>query len=226
MTTCFGTHQLNASPPAPCGLPEDVSHGLLLEMLDLIDLAILLLDRGARIAYANRAAREVLAEGDVARLCHGRLATFGVKTSAGLQGALSGAGRGGGTRAPHGAVVPLADRDGTVRAAAWVLPLTGCHAGGADGAGSGCAAVVIRAIGRRGHVSSEFFARGYGITRAERRLLETLADGLTVAEACQTLKVSLNTVKSHLKSLFAKTGTNRQAELMRLVLNTMPPASV
>jgi DNA-binding CsgD family transcriptional regulator len=226
MTACFGAHQFNRpGPPAPYDLAGEVSLDLLLETLDLIDLAIMLIDRVGRVFYANRAARDVLGEGDVVRLCHGRLATVSAKTSSSLHAALAGIARSGETRPRHGVVVPLTDMEGTVRAASWVLPLTGRRSVAYDAAGAGCAAVVIRQIAPASHVSSEFFTRCYGVTHAEKRLLETLAEGMTVAEAGQALKVSLNTVKSHLKSLFAKTGTNRQAELMRLVLNTMPPAS-
>jgi DNA-binding CsgD family transcriptional regulator len=45
-----------------------------------------------------------------------------------------------------------------------------------------------------------------------------------VLEAGQSLGVSANTTKTHLRGLFAKTGTRRQAELMRLATTTLPPA--
>lgn len=225
MTACFGTHEFNRSIAVAPYSVADISADLLLETLDLIDLAIMLLDRSGRVLYANRAARDFLSEGAVVRLCQGRLSTFSAKATAGLHTALTGPARSPG-RPRHGSVVPLPDMDGVVRAASWVLPLSSVRrTDGLAPGGSECAAVVIREIARAGIISSEFFTRCYGVTQAERRLLQTLAEGRTVSEAGQALNVSLNTVKSHLKSLFAKTGTNRQAELIRLVLNTTPPAS-
>jgi DNA-binding CsgD family transcriptional regulator len=225
MTACYGVQEFKASHVAPYGM-ADITPDLLLETLDLIDLAIMLVERSGRVLHANRAARTLLAEEDIVRLSQGRLATFSAKASAALQTALAGMTRASGVLPRHGVVVPLADGDGDVRAASWVLPLSGGRPGGFAGLTSGRAAVIVRRIAPPAAISTEFFARCYGVTQAERRLLEALAEGMTVAEAGQALKVSLNTVKSHLKSLFAKTGTNRQSELMRLALTTMPPAAM
>jgi DNA-binding CsgD family transcriptional regulator len=52
-----------------------------------------------------------------------------------------------------------------------------------------------------------------------------LASGMTILEAGEALDVSANTARTHLRSLFAKTGTHRQAELVRLATTTLPPAS-
>lgn len=60
-----------------------------------------------------------------------------------------------------------------------------------------------------------------GITRAEGRLCVELARGRTVAEAAQNLGIKLATARSQLSSVFGKTGTRRQAELMRL-LSALP----
>ncbi len=226
MTACFRPQQFERSSNLAPYNAGEVSLDLLLETLDLIDLAILLVDRIGHVFYANRAAREFLGAGHVIRLCHGRLATFNQKASTGLQGAFASLVRNGSSRPRHGVVVPLTDVDGIVRAASWILPLSRRSKDASGSGHDGAAAVVIRELSRPSAISSEFFARCYGATNAERRLLETLAEGMTVTEAGQALKVSLNTVKSHLKSLFAKTGTNRQAELMRLAITTTPPASV
>jgi DNA-binding CsgD family transcriptional regulator len=227
MTAVFTAQQFDRrSKIAPYDFSGELSLDLLLETLDLIALAILLVDRSGRVFYSNKVARCFLSDGDVVRLYHGRLGALGTKASADLQAAVAIAARGASEPPRQGVVVPLQDEDGTLRAASWIFPLTSSRSDAFDAGRRGCAAVVIREIARASTVSSEFFARCYGVTHAEKRLLQTLADGMTVAEAGQALKVSLNTVKSHLKSLFAKTGTNRQAELMRLALSTMPPASM
>jgi DNA-binding CsgD family transcriptional regulator len=199
---------------------------LLLETLDLVDLAIALVDRGARVLYANRAARIQLSDSTVVRLSAGRLVPFSAKSSAGLRAALASFSGNRGHQLQYGAVVPLADVDGVIRAASWMLPLAFSRLNGLELPGAGCVALFLREIGCRSPISGEFFTRSYGVTQAELRLLARLAEGKTMGEAGQVLHVSLNTVKSHLKNLFAKTGTTRQAELMRLVLNSVPPASM
>jgi DNA-binding CsgD family transcriptional regulator len=61
----------------------------------------------------------------------------------------------------------------------------------------------------------------HGITRAEARLASMLADGISLEEVAEALLVSIQTVRSQLKSVFAKTGVTRQAELVALLLTDM-----
>ena len=50
-------------------------------------------------------------------------------------------------------------------------------------------------------------------------------DGVAVAEAAETLGISLPTAKTHLARLFDKTGTSRQADLVRLAMSALAPTS-
>jgi DNA-binding CsgD family transcriptional regulator len=58
--------------------------------------------------------------------------------------------------------------------------------------------------------------RLFGLTGAEARVLALLLDDCRPTEIADELKVSITTVRSHLKALFAKTGTRRQSELVAL----------
>ncbi len=62
-----------------------------------------------------------------------------------------------------------------------------------------------------------------GLTRAEARLALELADGHTLVEACENLHISRNTGKSHLSSVFSKTGVARQTQLVQLILRSVAP---
>jgi DNA-binding CsgD family transcriptional regulator len=59
----------------------------------------------------------------------------------------------------------------------------------------------------------------YKLTPAEARLAAHLAQGSRLEDAAIDLGVSLNTVRTHLKRIFSKTGTDRQAELVRLIIS-------
>lgn len=61
-------------------------------------------------------------------------------------------------------------------------------------------------------------ARMFGLTCAESRVLAHLAEDRTPAEIGSSLGVSISTVRTHLQSLFQKTGARRQPELVRLAL--------
>ncbi|MFB3078283.1 MAG: helix-turn-helix transcriptional regulator [Lysobacterales bacterium] len=63
----------------------------------------------------------------------------------------------------------------------------------------------------------------FGLTRAEARLAMQLANGATLDEAAEKLHISRNTVKSHLSSVFSKTGVTRQTKLIQLILRSVAP---
>ena len=56
------------------------------------------------------------------------------------------------------------------------------------------------------------------LTRAEAQIALGIADGETLAAIAQSRSVSISTARGQLKSVFAKTGTHRQAELMALLI--------
>ena len=53
-----------------------------------------------------------------------------------------------------------------------------------------------------------------GLTPTEAMCALILADGGSIDEAAEGLRVSRNTIRSHLRSLFQKTGTHRQGALV------------
>lgn len=57
----------------------------------------------------------------------------------------------------------------------------------------------------------------YGLTLTEARVALAVASGITISATARRLKVSVNTVKTHLRRVYEKTGTSRQAELSRLI---------
>lgn len=80
------------------------------------------------------------------------------------------------------------------------------------------AAIVFVADPERTHVAPERLLRElYGFTPAETRLAMVLAAGKSLGEAAESLGVSRNTAHSQLTSVFAKTGTGSQSELVRLL---------
>lgn len=58
----------------------------------------------------------------------------------------------------------------------------------------------------------------FNLTFAEARLAVALGKGETVTDVAAQFKIKVSTVRSHLRTVFAKTGTSRQSDLVRLVL--------
>ena len=65
----------------------------------------------------------------------------------------------------------------------------------------------------------------YSLTPAEARVAVLLAGGHSVKDIVERLGIGTNTARTHLKSIFAKTETRRQGELIRLLLSSpaLPP---
>lgn len=80
--------------------------------------------------------------------------------------------------------------------------------------------VVVGPLGASGWSAlGTHLSQLYKVTKAEGRLCEQLAAGHSLAEAAETLSIRYSTAVSQLKSVFAKTGTSRQPDLMRLLID-------
>ena len=61
----------------------------------------------------------------------------------------------------------------------------------------------------------------YSLSRREADLAFSIANGATPQDYARDAKLEISTVRSQLKSVFLKTGTHRQTELVRL-LSVLP----
>lgn len=86
------------------------------------------------------------------------------------------------------------------------------------------AALLVTDPEYRIEISIDIVEKLFGLTNSESRLTCALASGLGIADAAQSMGITLNTARTYLKVIFSKTGTGRQAELVRLIL--MSPAIV
>jgi DNA-binding CsgD family transcriptional regulator len=60
-------------------------------------------------------------------------------------------------------------------------------------------------------------AEAYRLTAAEARVFAAAARGIGMPEVAAELRIGVTTVRSHLKQIFAKTGTRSQSDLIRFV---------
>ena len=92
------------------------------------------------------------------------------------------------------------------------------------GDGSGAVAVLFITDPDKMQNPVDFlFSDLYGLTDAESRLVCELLDGCGLTVAAERLGLSRNTVHSQLASVFQKTGTRRQGELLSLLLGGVAP---
>ena len=77
--------------------------------------------------------------------------------------------------------------------------------------------LVISDLHDRPQPQASVLAETFGLTPAESRLASLLAMGISIEHAADRLGLSRATVRNQLKSVFTKTGTHRQSELVALL---------
>jgi DNA-binding CsgD family transcriptional regulator len=70
--------------------------------------------------------------------------------------------------------------------------------------------------------NAELLAMTYGLTPAETRVVSCLLAGRSPSESARELRVSPTTARTHLRSVFRKTGVSRQQDLLLLAARLSP----
>ena len=183
--------------------------------LDQFDKGVLLLDRQARILFANAAARRMIGARDGLYSVDGNLRASSRATDTGLQTLLAGALRGNiGALESDCIAVPRPSglRPYFVTAVPVQRPtilLGTLHT---------AAVVVVRDPEAKRRVSIRALRKALDFTEAEARLVAALAEGATVTGYAARAKVSTNTARWHLKRAMHKAGCGSQVELVALAL--------
>ncbi|WP_188109609.1 helix-turn-helix transcriptional regulator [Pseudohalioglobus sediminis] len=183
-------------------------------------VASIILDEQARVISANPVAQALLEQQDGLWLKDQHLQVAGRNTNRELQQAVQDI-----IRAQHRGEASVVRALRVPRAAGHsplgllVRPVPPSQ--GREGQSSPCAAIFISDPDL--HESADRRALGelFELTPAECNLAILLARGLSLAEASAAQSISQHTARAQLKSIFAKTGVSRQAELVRLVIKSV-----
>lgn len=181
--------------------------------LDGLGAGVFLLDAGCRIVHANTSGHDMLRADDFLRSIGGRLVARDAKANQGLRDIF--AGNGGVLNGTGGIALPLIAHDGE-RYVAHLLPLTSAARSSTGIAYNAVAALFVRKVALDNPVD-EVLVRTFKLTPGELRVLAAVSEVGGVPAVAGALGISEATVKTHLQHLFAKTGTNRQTDLVRLV---------
>jgi DNA-binding CsgD family transcriptional regulator/PAS domain-containing protein len=198
-----------------------LSHGVAAataHALDHLPQGVMLADASGRVIFANRAAGEILAAADGLHSGPAGLGADGLAQTGELRRRIGRAALPPNGDGASAGALALTRRSGRRPLSVLVAP---CRRGGpgelarAPPAG---ALVFVLDPERAAAVPADHLRRLYGLTRAEAdvALAVLRSDGLRAA--ADALGVTLATVKTHLQHVFGKTGTQRQAELVSLIL--------
>ncbi|MCG2672793.1 helix-turn-helix transcriptional regulator [Bradyrhizobium sp. GCM10023182] len=182
------------------------------DVLDRLADGVAVLDRKARVLFANAAARRMAAEG-MLRL-HQSISTHSPAHSRRLNELIRDAIQGN----AGGAMSLPRILDGRLLTIL-VSSIRSRDLGRLSDGGVKDAAVLLFVIdpANRRSLPLGQIMDVYGLTQAEARVALAASSGNTIFETAQSLGLSPNTIKTHLRRVFAKTATGRQAELAALV---------
>jgi DNA-binding CsgD family transcriptional regulator len=177
-------------------------------IVDGLRIGVLICDPSGTVVYCNRAAGACLSRNDGIAVRDGRLSVDATPACEVLVAALA---------AAEGQCEILVRRGKGARPYAVFVHVL---VPGFDETGLKLVTIADPDVGHeRG---GESVRRIHGLTAAELRLADGLLSGLALAEIAGRARITINTVRTQLKQLFAKTETKRQVDLLRLLSASIP----
>ncbi len=193
------------------------------EALERTGIGTFVVGREGQVLHANGLGVELLRKADAIRLIGGRLATTARSTTDRLISVIA------------RAVDTAAGRDSTVGGAVAVareghLPLTILVAPfrpAQNGLGwTAPAAILFVRDPEQSGPAAATLVELFDLTPTEAGIAVALANGRSVDNIARTNRISLNTARTHLKNILAKTHTSRQAQLVALLLQSVASLTV
>lgn len=187
-------------------------NNLITAVMDTVPFGIVTLDASATLLQANRFARDLLRDGPIlATNNEGTIVARDRKSTTLLHDGVHRAATM--HSKPKGELFQLKSGDERDALNALVQPLRSEKPDGARPT----VALFLATRDIIDDADNTVLGNTYGFTRSENRLLRLLLAGYSLADTASALGVSIHTCRSQLRSLFSKTGTNRQPELLREV---------
>jgi DNA-binding CsgD family transcriptional regulator len=185
--------------------PDALQAGMLSRVLDEVDHGLVLVDLTGRILHANHPARRELASARALRNVDGMLSTGDPAWQPKLRQALRDAER------DCRSIVELEHASDPLSLA--FIPLAALPGGAAIDT------VLIMCSRRAGceNLTMQMFARAKRLTKAEQGVLAQLCAGQRAEEIAGLQGIRLSTVRTHIKNVRQKTGSNSIREVVHRV---------
>lgn len=191
------------------------------EAVNRLSVATLVLDEAGGVLQLNDVARELLGQADGLKLVGSRLEASYPSDNRELHKLIRDAVDSKHAPQPLGAreALSVARPSGQVSLGVVVEPVPGTE--WAEGRGQPAVMMYIRDAVGKSQVDNRVAKELFNFTPAETVLALQLANGLSLEEAAENLGIMRNTARAHLRAIFSKTGVRRQAELVRVMLNSV-----
>jgi len=187
--------------------------------------AIFLLAGDCRILFANAIAEDLLQCGTFLRCHHGRLAATHSCATSRLHALVCAAARPAHTEDGIGGSIELPRCADSPPLTTHVIPLAVGQAVSIFDFDQPAAAVFVIDPAANFGRQIKHFATRFGLTTAETRVFEEIIRGKGLSAAAEQLKIGKATAHTHAIRIFAKTGTEGQAHLLRRFFEMSLPGS-
>jgi DNA-binding CsgD family transcriptional regulator len=192
------------------------------DTLDGLGAGMYLVDETGRLIHANAAGNAILGAGDVLSSVSGRLVASDAQVDRALREVFAAAGQGDAALGTKGIAVPLIGREGE-RYVAHALPLTSGARRRAGVVYTAAAALFVRKATLAVPSAPQAIGSAFKLTPTELRVLLAIVEVGGVPEVATAFGIADTTVRTHVTRLFEKTGTSRQADLVKLVAGYATP---
>jgi DNA-binding CsgD family transcriptional regulator/PAS domain-containing protein len=192
------------------------------DTLDGLGAGMYLVDATGRLIHANAAGNAILGASDILSSVGGRLVASDAHIDRALRDVFAAAGQGDAALGIKGIAVPLIGKDGE-RYIAHALPLTSGARRRAGVANAAAAALFVRKATLAVPSASQAIGSAFKLTPTELRVLLAIVEVGGVPEVAAAFGIADTTVRTHVSRLFEKTGTARQADLVKLVAGYATP---
>jgi DNA-binding CsgD family transcriptional regulator len=187
----------------------------ILDLVGAIPIGVVLVSADRQVLAVNRRATEIIQRKDSLVISNNFLSAVQSDQTKMLQMLVAGALRSG--NSSHLSYPMLIPRVRSRPLMVVVVPAVsedlGVHS-------DGIAAVLANDPDFRCQPNEELMRSLFQLTPMESRLASLLLQGTSLANAAKEMNVTLHTVRTYLKMTFQKTGTNRQSDLIYLMLNS------
>jgi DNA-binding CsgD family transcriptional regulator len=192
-------------------------------MLERLPIGAALVNAEGQVVWANHALEAMLEEKDGLAIRRDGLHGMTAADTRALQISVAEAAATGAGANPGGeSQISLARPSGRLSHTALVFPIP--HKPGELFDSKPAVGILVTDPERQITLEPKLLQRLYSLTPAEAQLTALLVEGKRLEEAATELGIRFNTARHQLRHVFAKTGTDRQASLLRLILTG--PASL
>lgn len=212
-------------------IKEQLTQSSLKESVSHLALGVVLFNDAAQVVFYNNPAESLLEHNPNVRLAGQKLVVADPKQAELLRQSVAAVSsyRYGDSEVPFVAL-SLGKDEGYGLLRCWLMPLANADLHTGEAFDTARAVLFISDPTRSSPLEPARLMTVFGLTPKEAEIAAAIAEGYTIEEIAERYNRTTNTVRTHVKVIFRKTGVQRQSALVRLILDGTqlfsPPAKI